>query len=274
MVHVSIAPEILFTVLGLPITNTLLTSWIVMLILIVVSIIISRNIKEIPGKLQSITEVVITKLADFLETIAGSKEVVRKFFPVAATIFIFILCANWIGILPGVGSIGFTNVETTQTEHVEDGVLEEFGQVQVEEVTKESHESFIPLLRSVNSDLNMTLALALIIVTMSHIVGLVTIGVRDHIGKFFSFKSPIKFFVGLLEFISELAKIISFSFRLFGNVFAGEVLLVIIAFLVPYIAPIPFLGLEIFVGFIQALIFTVLTIMFLGAATTVHEESH
>src|SRR3989338_8149490 len=245
MVHVSIAPEILFTFLGIPVTNTLLTSWAVMVILIVVSIIISRNIKEIPGKLQNTVEVIITKLADFLETIAGSKETVRKFFPVAATIFIFILCANWIGILPGVGSIGFTH-----------GV------------------EFTPLLRSVNSDLNMTLALALIIVTMSHIVGLVTIGVRDHIGKFFSFKSPIKFFVGLLEFISELAKIISFSFRLFGNVFAGEVLLVIIAFLVPYIAPIPFLGLEIFVGFIHSLIFTVLTIMFLGAATTAHEESH
>jgi len=271
MVHVSIAPEILFTIIGIPVTNTLLTSWVVMVFLIIISIIISRNIKEIPGKLQSITEVIITKLADFLETIAGSKEVVRKFFPVAATIFIFILCANWIGILPGVGSIGFTHVEEAPIHLETEGeILPEI----TEEETEEPQESFVPLLRSVNSDLNMTLALALIIVTMSHIVGLVTIGVRDHIGKFFSFKSPIKFFVGLLEFVSEIAKIISFSFRLFGNVFAGEVLLVIIAFLVPYIAPIPFLGLEIFVGFIQALIFTVLTIMFLGAATTAHEESH
>ena len=273
MVHVSIAPEILFTVLGIPVTNTLLTSWVVMVILIVVSIIISRNIKEIPGKLQNMTEIILTKLADFLETIAGSKETVRKFFPVAATIFIFILCANWIGILPGVGSIGFTHKEEPSTL-IEEETKRETGEVIEAEKIEEPKESFVPLLRSVNSDLNMTLALALIIVTMSHIVGLVTIGARDHISKFFSFKSPIKFFVGLLEFISELAKIISFSFRLFGNVFAGEVLLVIIAFLVPYIAPIPFLGLEIFVGFIQALIFTVLTMMFLGAATASHTEAH
>ena len=116
----------------------------------------------------------------------------------------------------------------------------------------------------------MTLALALIAVTLSHFFGVASLGALRHAGKFFNFRNPIGFFVGILEFISEFAKIVSFSFRLFGNVFAGEVLLVIITFLVPYLAPVPFYGLEIFVGFIQALIFAVLTTMFLVVATEHH----
>ena len=135
---------------------------------------------------------------------------------------------------------------------------------------------FIPFFRSVNSDINTTLALALIVVTFSHIVGFVVIGTKKHLSKFFRFTGPIDFGVGLLEIVSELSRVVSLSFRLFGNVFAGEVLLVIITFLVPYIVPLPFLALEIFVGFIQALIFATLAMMYFASATHAHEheEAH
>ena len=167
-----------------------------------------------------------------MENIAGGRKQAERFFPIVATIFILVLASNWAGIIPGVGSIG-----------IHEG------------------EKFIPLFRSANSDLNMTLALAIITVVLSHVYGFYLVGAKHHLGKFFNFKGPIDFFTGILEIIGEISKIISLSFRLFGNVFAGEVLLIIIGFLVPYIAPIPFLGLEIFVGFIQALIFATIAML-------------
>lgn len=241
-VHISLSAEKVADVLGFPLTNSLITSWLVVFLLVIGAYALSRKVSAIPRGIQNVAEFVIDSLLDFLTTIAGDRKTAEKFFPVVATVFLFVLSANWVGILPGVGSIGF---------HEEGG-------------------AFVPLLRSVNSDLNMTLALALIVVTLSHYFGMASLGALKHAGKFFTFKSPIDFFVGTLEFISEFAKIISFSFRLFGNVFAGEVLLVIITFLVPIIAPVPFYGLEIFVGFIQALIFSVLTMMFFVVATNHH----
>jgi len=246
MEHVSIIPDTLFHMGALPVTNTLFTSWIVVILLSVTAIVLSTRLCATAGKLQNVVELVIETLIDFLSTIAGSREKAIRFFPIVATIFFFILASNWIGILPGVGSIGFYHTEAGK-------------------------EIFSPLFRSVNSDLNMTLALALIVITLSHVTGFVAIGAGKHIGKFISFKSSITFFVGLLEFIGEFAKIVSFSFRLFGNVFAGEVLLIIISYLIPYVVPVPFLGLEVFVGLIQALIFAVLAMMFFSAAT---EHAH
>ena len=135
---------------------------------------------------------------------------------------------------------------------------------------KEGKELFVPFLRSGASDINTTLALAIIALFFVHVIGISAIGFWKHIGKFFTLKSPVDFFVGILEFISEIAKMISFSFRLFGNVFAGEVLLIIMAFLAPYVVPVPFLGLELFVGFIQALVFAMLTTVFISLATAHH----
>ncbi len=156
-----------------------------------------------------------------------------------------IVLSNWAGILPGVGSIGFR--ETT------------------------SSGTFItPFLRSPASDLNFTLALAIISVISINIFGIAARGLGKHVTRFFDFSSPIKFFVGILEFIGEGAKLISLAFRLFGNVFAGEVLLIIVGFLAPYIAPVPFLMLELFVGAIQALIFATLTMVFISIATEEH----
>src|SRR5262249_23719736 len=148
-----------------------------------------------------------------------------------------VLFSNWLGLVPGVGSVTIG-------------------------------ADAIPLLRAPSSDLNFTLALALIAVTMVNIFGIAAMGFKERFSVFFNFQSPIKFFVGILELVSEFARIISFTFRLFGNVFAGEVLLAIMAFLVPYILPLPFLFLEIFVGFIQAFIFGMLTLVFVALAVT------
>ncbi len=245
--EISIKAEEIFHIGIFPVTNTLLTSWLVVAVLCILAFLISRNIKYVPGKIQNFFEFVIESLLGFFETIAGSREKAVKFFPIVATIFLFVLLSNWMGILPGIGSIGFHEIH-------------------------EEKEVFVPLFRSVNSDLNMTLALALIAVVLSHLYGIWTIGFKHHVGKFLNFSGPVNFFTGILEAISEFAKIISFSFRLFGNVFAGEVLLVIIAFLIPYLAPVPFLGLELFVGLIQALIFATLTMVSLISATEAHSE--
>lgn len=240
--HISIVAEEILNIWGFPITNTLLTAWLATLILIIFAVLFRRTLKTIPGKLQSAVELVMELFLDFMETVAGDRKTAIKFMPIVATLFFFILLANWLGILPGVGSIGFT----------------EFS---------EHGEKFVPLFRSVNSDLNMTLALAFVAVILSHIVGVITVGFKHHVGKFLTVKSPVDSFSGILEIVSEIAKVISLSFRLFGNVFAGEVLLTIIAFLVPYIAPIPFLGMELFVGLIQALIFAILAMVAFSSFT-------
>jgi F-type H+-transporting ATPase subunit a len=249
MTPISITAETLFHIGALPVTNTLLTSWIVVILLIVLTAILTRSIKKnagkAPGKIQNVTESALDLFIDFMGNIAGDRETALKFLPVCGTIFFFILFSNWLGVIPGVGSIGFYHLEAGQ-------------------------RVFVPFFRSVNADINSTLALALVVVTLSHIIGFAVIGFKKHISKFIQLNSPINFVVGLLEIISEFSKIISLSFRLFGNIFAGEVLMTIITFLVPYIIPLPFLGLEIFVGFIQALIFATLAMMYFSTATHAH----
>ncbi len=245
MVEISITPEAIAHIGNFPVTNSLLTSWVVVAILSIGAIIFSKQIKPVPGKLQSALETVIETLLSFLETVAGDRKTAEKFFPIIATIFLYVLCSNWAGILPGVGSIG------------------------IKEITEEGAK-FVPIFRSVYSDLNMTIALALIAVFLSHLFGLITVGFKHHVSKFLTVKGPIDAFQGILEIVGEISKIISLSFRLFGNVFAGEVLLTIIAFLVPFIAPIPFLGLELFVGLIQALIFATLAMVAFSSFTKVH----
>lgn len=240
-VHIQIAPEKLFDFFGIPITNTLFTGVIVVFLLILLSFIFKKKIKEIPGYLQGILEILIEKILDFLEGIFGSRQKAEKYFPFIASIFLFILLCNWFGILPGIGSIGF---------------FEEHGDKKI----------FVPFFRSAASDLNFTLALAIIAILFINIAGVLAIGFFKHIEKFFSFKNPLNFFIGILEFVSEFSKIVSLAFRLFGNIFAGEVLLVIIAFLAPALIPIPFLFLEIIVGFMQALVFSMLTAVFTSMA--------
>jgi len=251
MNEISIKAEPIFTIGSFAVTNTLLTTWVVIALLIILGLLISHSVKKsagkVPGKLQNASEAALDTFLNFMTTVAGSREKAVRFLPIVGTIFFFILAANWAGIIPGVGSIGFYHLVSGK-------------------------EVFVPYFRSANSDLNTTLALALIVVTLSQIVGFAVIGTKEHISKYICLTSPIDFFVGILEILGEFTRIISFSFRLFGNVFAGEVLLTIITFLVPYILPVPFLGLELFVGIIQALIFATLAMMFLSTATEAHEQ--
>jgi len=232
----------------LELRNTMLMAWIAMAVLIALALLLRRTkYQEIPGRFQAFMEIIVEGLFNFFDSVVQDPKKTRRFFPVVATIFIFLVLGNWMGILPGVGSI------TIEGAH-------------------EGHLMAIPLFRSMNADVNMTLAIAIVSVVMTQVFGIATLGILPLAGKFFvaPWRDPIGSFVGILELIAELAKMISFTFRLFGNIFAGEVLLVVISFLVPYVAPLPFLGLEIFVGFIQALVFAMLTLVFLKMATTGH----
>jgi F-type H+-transporting ATPase subunit a len=241
MEEISLRAQELFSVFGFPVTNGLFLTLVVSLLLIIFSLAINKRIKIVPGKFQSVIEMGIEGLLDLMGSTLGSLEKAERYFPLVATIFIFILCSNLLGLLPGVGSLW----------------LEHAG--------KE-----VPLFRSPAADLNFTMAFAVISVIATNILGMAAVGTFKHLKKFFDFSNPIKFFIGILELISEIAKIISLSFRLFGNVFAGEVLLTIIFFLAPYFIPLPFMFLELFVGMIQAFIFAMITLVSISLHTAEH----
>lgn len=168
-----------------------------------------------------------------------------KIYPYFMTFFIFILFSNWSGLIPGVGSIGF----------FEEGKL-------------------IPLFRGTTSDFNTTLALALVSAVATHQMSIRTIGIKDYLSRYFSL-NPVNLFVGILELVGEFTKIFSLSFRLFGNIFAGEVVLMTVAGIFAFLLPIPFLLLEIIVGIVQALVFSMLTMVFMAVlATPHHGEAH
>ncbi len=243
MEEISLKAQELFNIGSFGVTNSLLHALIVSLTLMILAILFSGKIRIVPGNVQSAIEMGAEWLLELMESMLGSMKKAEQYFPLVATIFVFIAFSNLSGILPGVGSL----------------------------FIKHGHQE-ISLFRSPAADLNFTLAFAVISVMVTNIIGMMAVGVFPHIGKFLNFKSPIMFFIGLLEFVSELAKIISLSFRLFGNVFAGEVLLTIIFFLTPYIIPLPFLFLEIFVGLIQAFVFAMLTLVSISLHTAVHEH--
>lgn len=244
--HISIVAEKIFEIGGWPVTNSFLLALVASSVLLLTAVLLRRHMVMIPGKLQSAFEMAIEELLKLMDALLGSRCVSEYYMPIIATIFLFVMTSNWLGLLPGVGSIGLTQYE-------------------------DGEKVFVPLFRGPAADLNFTIALAIISVMSINLLGVVAIGFGRHFSKFFTLKNPMYTFVGLLEFISEFVKIISFSFRLFGNVFAGEVLLTIIAVLVPYVVPLPFLFLEVFVGFIQAFIFSMLTLVFIAMA--VREES-
>jgi F-type H+-transporting ATPase subunit a len=243
MVHISPKAEEIFFLGNFPVTNTLLLAAAVFVLLVAVSLILKRKSSLVPGRFQNAVEFILDSVLDMMEPIYGSRSKAEKYLPWIATFFILILFSNWLGLVPGVGSIGLKNAE-----------------------------GITPFFRAPASDLNFTLALAILSVILIQIFGIMALGPKIHFSKFFDFRSPIKFFIGILELVSEIAKIISFSFRLFGNVFAGEVLLVIIGFLVPYVVPVPFLLFEVFVGFMQAFVFAMLTMVFIAMAVTPAEH--
>jgi len=245
-------------------TNSLLTSWVTVLIIIVLSIILRFKISTIPGKFQSIFEMMIEGALGLCDQVTNDRALSIRIFPFAISVFFFILISNWLGIMP---FGGFGIVE--ETEH---GLL------------------FIPFLRGATADINTTISLAVMAVIGANLFGVFSIGIWKTFNKYVNLKvlggiftnirkdptiiivAPITFFVGLIEIVGEFAKIASLSFRLFGNVFAGEVLLVSMAALVAYIIPIPFLFLEILVGVIQALIFSILLVVYFTIGASDHDE--
>lgn len=248
--EISLAAEPVFHIGTFPVTNSLLVGSIVALGLVLLAVVFRRRkLTAVPQGLQNFLETVVDGILEFMSSVTGDRGKAERFFPLAGTIFIFVLLSNWFGLLPGVGSVGVQEVVHGKT-------------------------ILVPFLRSASADLNGTLAIALASVLGTQIFGIAAIGFLKHVGKYLNFHNPILFFVGLLELVGELARVMSFSFRLFGNVFAGEVLLIVVSALVPYIAPMPFIFLEIFVGLVQALVFSLLTLVFLTIATVDHAEHH
>ncbi len=281
--HVSIAAEPIFEE-GLPwFTNALLTTFLVDILLIVVALIVRARLKETPGGFVNFVEFVIESLYNLTESVAGKNA--RKFFPWVATIFLFVLLSNYSGLLPGVGSIGVFHEVEVGAEHSlqfnlslasADESLAAEG-LAVAEAAESEHGKFVPLFRAPSADLNVTFAIALITMFMVQFWGVQALGAR-YFSKFFNFNTGKGFmrgifaFSGILELFSELAKIISFAFRLFGNIFAGEVLLGVMTFLVAFLVPVAFYGLELFVGFIQALVFMMLAVVFFSTAVISHGD--
>lgn len=259
-------------------TNTLWAMVIGDIILILIALIVRRAATSgdlVPSGISGAMGAFIEVIYNLTESTAGKWT--KTIFPFFATITLMVLVTNWIELIPGVDSIG-------QLEPSEHGypVKELFANV-VTIVKEEPGEGFIikPFVRVNSTDLNFTVSLALISVFMTQVVGLRALR-GNYLSKFWNVKTlfsrpifgVIDFAVGLLEVVSEFSKILSFSFRLFGNIFAGSVLLFVIGSLVPYFAQSAFLLLEFFVGMIQAIIFGMLTMVFMAQATQGHGENH
>ena len=251
--------EPIFHIGQFPITNSLLTSWLAVIFIIILSVIIRAKSSKIPGKLQSLVETIFEGAFGMMDMVTNDRAKSKKVFPIVFAIFIFVLFNNWLGLLPGVGSITYNH---------------------------------LPLFRGGTADLNTTLALGLMSVVAANVFGVIMVGGWNYFNKFINIKAileipkkigkeptialvnPINFFVGMIEIISEIAKVASLSFRLFGNIFAGEVLLASISAIFAFGLPLPFMFLEIIVGIIQALIFSVLTLVYFTIASTSHAEEH
>jgi F-type H+-transporting ATPase subunit a len=287
--HISISAEKLFSIGNLVITNSMFTSMVVSAILIAFALLVNLQLKKTnkPTGLQNFAEYIIEALHELIHGVTGDLKKTRLFFPIISSFFLWILLNNWLGLVPGVGTIRIIEQPETETHLEETMEVEADESMKVEEQTglidsaqaSETEEqtshgpTYIPVLRPGTADLNTTIALAIISILATQIFGIKYLSF-GYFKKFINFSSPIMFFVGILELISEFAKIISFAFRLFGNIFAGEVLLVVMAFLLPLVVPMPFYGLEIFVGFIQALVFAMLSLVFFNMATQSHEAEH
>jgi len=244
MPHISIKAEKIFEFLGFGITNSMIASGIVFLLTIFM-VLYYKNQSTFKKKsnFYYLIKFFVNSIYSLFYSVLGEKTAV--FFPLLFAFFFYILLQNWFGLLPGVGSLLIK--------------------------VKDGHEEvLVPLLRGNTADLNTTIALAIISVFSIQYFAIKYLGIKKYLHKFFNFSNPIMFFVGILDILSEFSRILSFAFRLFGNIFAGEVLLTIVAFLVPVLASFPFIVLEIFIGFIQALVFSMLTAVFLSNAVVEH----
>ena len=304
--------ETLATVGPLDILNTLFTAWVLIALLLLISLLTVRKASMIPSGFYNFFEAIIEGIYNFIVGIAGEHHG-RRFFPVIATFFIYITFANWMSLTPVFNSIGqYVELHEEESEfHEEAVVFESSGSVSLimpgaEDVELDAgecaegsegdecrHEAIVaaeeeyagegkklgvlfPYLRGINTDLMTTLSFAIMSAIFVEWWGISTVGFFRYMGRFFTLRSfPIGTFVGLLEFIAELARLVSFSARLFGNMLAGEILLFVMTFLVGLAAPILviFYGLEVFVGAIQAFVFGALTLVFAMLAVAGHGEA-
>ena len=296
---------------GFKITNTFIATILADIIVLLFGFLAVRKMQDVPeSKLQNVFEWIV-EIFDGMLTDIGGKEKARAWLAVFMTILLFLLFANWLEQIPGVDSFGY--IEPVEVAYAEKGVTVGYGTRQIgpvitltkeqvtltdaekEAITEESHKAeeagekyhphepkgyvLTPYVRAAATDLNLTIGLALLVVLWSHFIGFRRLGpkyARRFALPVITGMKPIDFFVGVLEFISEFAKIISLSFRLFGNIFAGQVLLFVMAFLVSFLLPLPFMGLELFVGFMQAFVFAILTFIYFEQATHSHagDEHH
>jgi len=261
--HPRLPAEEVFHLFGVPIANSVVGAWLTIIVLVGLSYAVTHRIRLIPGRLQGVLEFALGWLYNLCQEVAG-EENGRRFFPIVTTIFLFVMMNAWLSLLPGFGSITIT---TSEGEAVH-------------------------LLRGANTDINMPLALALMSFVSVFYFGVRSLGVH-YLGKFVNvgqflgglrhltrgklgaglsgmFIGVINIFIGFIEALSNLVRIVSFTLRLFGNMTAGEILLLIAVFLVPFLFALPFYGLELLVGFVQALIFGGLTLIFLTVAVAAH----
>ncbi|CAN5792342.1 hypothetical protein BH20CHL5_BH20CHL5_03740 [soil metagenome] len=234
------APSDAILTFDLTIPSSIFTGWIVMAVIVALVLFLSLGIRQVPGKRQNLLEYVYEGLANFATSLGGKDA--RRYVPVFVAFFLFILLSNWSGLLPFVGR-----------------TLE---------------------LRAPTSDVNVTIGLALVAFVMFHFEGVRALGVRGYLGKFFSLKGfkegpangVISIFVGFLEFLLEFVKPVTLSMRLWGNIYAGEIALGVISALTIFIIPVAMLGLEVLLNFMQALIFSILALMFTIAAIERHDD--
>ncbi len=304
-IHISLSAEPIFNIGSFPITNSMFTSVVVSTLIILFALIANRQLKQTskPSKIQNFAEFIVESFYHFCFGITGDMKRAQAFMPWVATFFIFIILNNWSGLIPGFGYIFVPVASEVRAEQQAEEVLvapneellvaadeslaidQHLEEVAIEKVNDEQHSEIVvektddhavkkaPLFRAGTADLNFTLALGLISVFMIQVFGFKFQGFK-YLSKYFDFSSPIKFFVGILELVSEFAKIISFGFRLFGNIFAGEVLIAVLLYLTKVLVPVPFYGLEIFVGMIQAVVFSMLSLVLYNMATIGHHEEH
>ncbi len=233
-VHVVLKAEEVGSLYGFPITNSLIMTLMASVLLLGFAALFSRKLALIPGKLQAGVEMLFEAVLGYMAETLESESLARKFFPLIMSIFLFVFVANMLAFLPGVGSI----------------LIEHAG-------------VDVPLLRAPAADLNMTLALAIIAFLVIEIAGVAILGFFKYGAKYVNFSSPVNFVVGIIELLSNVGRLISFSFRLFGNVFAGEVMIAVAVFFVAWLLPVPLMAFEVFVGFIQAVVFSMLTLFFI-----------
>lgn len=266
---VPVSAEKLTEISGMPVTNSLLTGWIVVGIFVLFAGALARSRAAVPRGIQNAFEAFVEFALGFMDQVTHDRAKSRRFLPIVGTLFPLILVSNWMGLLPGVGTVGIWGIV-------------------------HGEKALIPLIRPATSDLNMTLALGISSVVISHLFGVFTLGFFKHWGKFIQlgaiwngirgfgskpfgtaaigmFTAIVEFGVGLIELVSEAAKMVSLSLRLFGNIFAGEVLLHVLSSLIAFLLPTPFMFLELVVGVVQALVFSMLTLVYLTLAT---EQPH